>query len=104
MFFSTISGHNRISSTRFRALRATVADARQSQSYDSEKATKEALVELDLRAKKGGPAVPTKVTDGSSTLPARSTLDDLRATPGPGFVFVSGRLFVRTTGGELHVE
>ena len=65
---------------------------------------KEALVELDLRAKKGGPAVPTKVTDGSSTLPARSTLDDLSATPGPGFVFVSGRLFVRTTGGELHVE
>jgi len=46
VFFSTISGHNRISSTRFRALRATVADARQSQSYDSEKATKEALVEL----------------------------------------------------------
>ena len=65
---------------------------------------KEALVDLDLRRRTGGPASPSKVTDGSVELPKRASEQDLRSTPGPGYVFAAERLFVRVTAGEVRVE
>ncbi|CAN5534498.1 alpha-xylosidase [soil metagenome] len=59
---------------------------------------KEALVDLDLRRRKGGPTTPSKVQGASGELPKRVSLDDLRATPGEGYVFVADRLFIRVTG------
>ncbi len=58
----------------------------------------EALVDLDLRRRKGGPAAPAKVVGGAGELPKRASLDDLRATPGPGYVFVGERLYARIDG------
>jgi alpha-glucosidase (family GH31 glycosyl hydrolase) len=58
----------------------------------------EALIDLDLRRRKGGPAAPSRVTKNGVELPKRASLDDLRATPGPGYVFVGERLLARIDG------
>jgi hypothetical protein len=65
---------------------------------------KEVLVDVDLRRRKGGPTSPSKVTDGGVELPKRASEQDLRATPGPGYVFVGDRLYVRFATNEVRIE